>query len=141
MTINRRSFLGHAATGLSSMALLDLLQRDRLLAAEPIRPDIHPTHPHAARPPHFAPKAKQILVIFCSGAISQMDTWDYKPELAKRHGQPLPGADGLVTSQGQQGNLTRPLYPFRRYGQSGKMVSDLVSHIGEFAVRDHPHIT
>ena len=133
MTINRRSFLGHAATGLSSMALLDLLQRDRLLAAQPIRPDILPTRPHAARPAHFSPKAKQILVIFCSGAISHMDTWDYKPELAKRHGQPLPGADGFITSQGQQGNLTRPLYPFRRYGQSGKMVSDLVSHIGEFA--------
>lgn len=133
MTINRRSFLGHAATGLSSMALLDLLQRDRLLAAQPIRPDILPTRPHAARPAHFLPKAKQILVIFCSGAMSHMDTWDYKPELTKRHGQPLPGANGLVTSQGQQGNLTRPLYPFRRYGQSGKRVSDLVSHIGEFA--------
>ena len=109
MTINRRSFLGHAATGLSSMALLDLLQRDRLLAAQPIRPNILPTRPHAARPAHFLPKAKQILVIFCSGAMSHMDTWDYKPELAKRHGQPLPGANGLVTSQSQHGHLTRPL--------------------------------
>ena len=44
-------------------------------------------------------------MIFCSGAVSHLDTFDYKPELIKRHGQPMPGADKLVTFQGEQGNL------------------------------------
>jgi hypothetical protein len=69
-------------------------------------------------------------MIFCSGAVSQVDTFDYKPELIKRHGQPMPGAEGLITFQGQQGNLTKSPWEFRPRGQSGKMVSDLVPHLG-----------
>jgi hypothetical protein len=72
-------------------------------------------------------------MIFCSGAVSQIDTFDYKPELAKRHGEPMPGAEGLITFQGQQGNLNRSPWEFRPYGQSGKMVSDLVPHLGALA--------
>jgi Protein of unknown function (DUF1501) len=131
--LNRRSFLQHTATGLGSIALTHLLQREQAFAdgaKAPIRPVIHPANPNAPRSPHFAPRAKNVLMIFCAGAVSQVDTFDYKPELIRRHGQPLPGAEGLITFQGEQGALTRSPWAFRPYGQSGKMVSDLVPHLG-----------
>ena len=132
--LNRRDFLSHTATGLGGIALAHLLGRDRALAAgAPIRPDINPANPSAPRQPHFPPRAKRVLMIFCSGAVSQVDTFDFKPELIKRHGQPMPGAAGLVTFQGEQGNLNKSPWEFRPYGQTGKMVSDLVPHLGALA--------
>ncbi|HAY78268.1 MAG TPA: DUF1501 domain-containing protein, partial [Planctomycetaceae bacterium] len=111
-----------------------MLQNDRLLhAAAPLRPQIDPAHPYAARPPHVPAKAKNVIVIFCSGACSQLDTFDYKPELIRRHGQPMPGAGDLVTFQGAQGNLTRSPWEFKPRGECGKMVSDLVPNLGELA--------
>jgi hypothetical protein len=71
-------------------------------------------------------------MVFCAGACSQIDTFDYKPELVARAGQPMPGGE-LVTFQGANGNLTAPLYRFRPRGRSGKMISDLVPHIGALA--------
>jgi hypothetical protein len=68
-------------------------------------------------------------VIFCSGALSHIDAWDHKPELVKRHDQPLPGGDGLVTFQGANGNLVQPLWPFKPRGESGKMISDLLPNL------------
>jgi hypothetical protein len=131
--LNRRGFLGRTLTGLSSIGLAHLLAEDRLLAAGPFRPAIDPAHPYAPRPPHFEPKAKRVLVIFCSGALSHVDTFDYKPELIKRHDTPLPGGAGLVTFQGANGNLVRPIAEFRPRGQSGKMVSDLLPNLAELA--------
>src|SRR5437868_15382689 len=90
--LNRRDFLAYTVSGLASIALVDLLGRQNLLRGdEPIVPHIDPAHPLAPRPTHFAARAKQVLVIFCSGAISHLDTWDYKPELIRLHGQPMPG--------------------------------------------------
>src|SRR6516164_2290279 len=96
--LNRRDFLACAGTGLGGVALASLLANEA-----------HAGNLLAPRPPHFTPKAKRVLMIFCSGAVSHVDTFDYKPELMRRDGQPLPGAQGLVTFQGEQGNLTRPL--------------------------------
>ena len=87
----------------------------------------------AARQPHGMPKAKNVLVIFCAGACSQLETWDYKPELIKRDGQPMPGGPA-VTFQGPAGNLARPQYEFRPRGECGKMVSDMIPHLGDAAV-------
>ena len=139
--LDRRNFLSHTASGLGSVALASLLSRDGLLAAQresapgkvPVRPAINSGRPHAARDPHFQPRAKQVLMIFCSGAISQVDTFDYKPELIRRHGTPMPGGENLITFQGQQGNLTRSPWRFRPRGQSGKMISDLLPKLGELA--------
>lgn len=124
--------------GLGSIALAHLLGRQGLLAAsvsgrDPIRPVIEPGHPYAPRPTHFAPRAKNVVVIFCSGACSQLDTFDYKPELIRRHGQPMPGSEKLITFQGEQGALSRSPWEFRPRGQSGKMISDLVPHLGSLA--------
>lgn len=132
----RRSFFSDAATGLGAIALAQLLADDGLLGKEtktPLRPAIDPRQPNAPRKPHFAAKAKNVLVIFCSGACSHVDTWDYKPELIKRDGQPMPGSEKLVTFQGEQGSLVKSPYPFRPRGQCGKMTSDLLPQLGDLA--------
>ena len=130
--LSRRDFLQWSGTGLGGIGLASLLSEQGLLASDsPIRPQIDPAKPYAARPAHFEPKAKRVLLIFCSGAISHVDTFDYKPELVKRHDTPMPGADGLVTFQGEQGNLIKPLWEFKPRGQSGKMASDLLPNLAE----------
>ncbi len=134
--LERREFLARVGSGLAGVALAGLLARDDLLAVEkktPQRPKIDPAKPHAARPPHFPGKAKNVLMIFCSGACSHVDTFDYKPTLIERHGQPMPGSEKLITFQGENGALTRSPYTFQPRGESGKMLSDLVEHIGEMA--------
>ena len=132
--LSRRNFLAQSGTGLGGIALAHLLGRERALGATgPIRPQINPANPNAQRPTHFPARANRVIMIFCSGAVSQVDTFDYKPELIKRHGQPMPGAEGLVTFQGAQGNLNKSPWEFRPRGQNGKMVSELVPHLGALA--------
>src|SRR6266516_6341872 len=131
--LNRRDFLRFGGTGLSSIALLSLLAEQKLLGGEPLRPRWSPENPYAPRPPHFAPKARNVLVIFCSAALSHLDVWDHKPELIKRHDQPMPGQDKLITFQGENGNLVKPLWEFRPRGQSGKMISDMLPHLADLA--------
>lgn len=121
--LNRRQFLGGMAGGIAAVALGDLIDRSNVQASEASE----------SLSPHFQPAAKRVIHIFCTGAVSQLDTWDYKPELIKRHGQPLPGADKLVTFQGENGNLAQSPWTFRPRGQSGKMVSDLLPNLAELA--------
>ncbi len=132
--LDRRSFLRSTAGGLSSIALTSLLARESVLAStSPWRPQFDPSNPGSPRVPPAAPKAKQVLVIFCSGALSHVDTFDYKPLLVKNHDRAMPGSDGLITFQGAQGNLTKPLWEFKPRGQSGKMVSELLPNLAELA--------
>jgi hypothetical protein len=133
MRFDRRDFLSSASTGLAGIALAALLQQDQLRAGAPIRPTIRPEAPLAPRPPHFPARATRVLLVFCSGAVSHVDTFDYKPELLRREGQPMPGAEGLVTFQGEQGNLTQPRWRFRPRGQCGKMISDLLPNLAALA--------
>jgi hypothetical protein len=113
--------------GLCGIALGALLERDGLLAAS------EPANPLAPRPPHFPPKARRVLHLFCTGAVSHVDTFDFKPELLKRDSQPLPGADKLITFQGENGNLARSPWEFRPRGQCGKMISDLFPRLADRA--------
>lgn len=136
--LHRRSFLSMTGTGLGGIALSSLLSQQGLLGtssafgAQPqIVPVIDPSRPYAARPSHFPAKAKRVLVIFCSGACSQLETWDYKPELVKRHGLPMPGTEELVTFQGKQGNLVKHIYDFHPRGESGKYTSEMVAHLSK----------
>ncbi|MFO0844088.1 MAG: DUF1501 domain-containing protein [Gemmataceae bacterium] len=124
--LDRRRFLAHLGTGLPAIALTRLLADDHV----PIRPAIRPESPLAPRPPHHKAKAKRVVQVFCSGACSHLDTFDYKPELVRRDGQPMPGAKGLVTFQGANGNLARSPYAFRPRGRCAKYTSDLLPHIG-----------
>ncbi|WP_013630499.1 DUF1501 domain-containing protein [Rubinisphaera brasiliensis] len=125
--LDRRRFLSDSATALGSIALLDLLAGDQLLADSP---EINPARPFAPRKPHFPAKAKRVVVIFCAGAVSQLETWDYKPELIRQDGQPLKGGPA-VTFQGPAGDLARPQYKFRQRGETGKWVSDMIPHLAE----------
>ena len=131
----RRDFLGSTCSGLGGIALASLLRQDGLLVADdaPIRPAISPERPFSARPPHFPTPVNKVLMIFCSGAVSQIDTFDFKPELQKRDGQAMPGAKGLITSQGAQGSLLKSAWEFRPRGECGKMTSDLFPQIGKLA--------
>ncbi len=131
--LNRRDFMQLGGTGLGGVALAALLGEQRLLGGEPIRPQWSPERPAAPRPPHFQPKAQNVLVIFCSGALSHLESWDYKPELVRRHGEPMPGSDKLITFQGENGALHRPLWEFKPRGQSGKMISDMLPNLADLA--------
>jgi hypothetical protein len=112
--LQRRQFLSQMSTGLTGVAL------SRLMADSP------------KHQPHFAPKAKQVLQIFCPGAASHVDLWDYKPMLEKYHGTPLPGATE-VTFQGKNGNLMKSPWAFQPAGQSGKKISSMLPHIARHA--------
>ena len=117
LALTRRLFLEHAATGIAGIALTDLLSRDAM----------------AQRIQHHAPKAKQVLHIFCPGAASHIDLWDYKPALEKFHGTPLPGAEKEVTFQGKNGPLMKSPWPFAPAGQSGKMLTTLLPNLAKHA--------
>lgn len=126
--LDRRGFLSGTSHALGAIALTHLLGHDSLLAAN--APIVDPSRPYAPRPSHFPARAKNVVVIFCAGAVSQLETWDYKPELIEWDDRPMPGGPS-VTFQGPAGNLARPQYPFRPRGQTGKMVSDLLPHLAE----------
>jgi hypothetical protein len=124
--LDRRRFLAQMAGGMGGVALCSLLANDGLLAAEA-------SGSLAPRPPHFPAKAKRVVHVFCTGAVSHLDTFDYKPELIKRHGQPMPGVDKLITFQGENGNLAKSPWTFRPRGQSGKYLSDLLPKVADCA--------
>jgi len=94
--VSRRNFLFEAGSGISGLALLHLLHQDRLLAAEPADGASacastlgFTGSPYLPKPPHFKPRAKSVISLFMSGGVSHIDTFDYKPALAKYHGTPL----------------------------------------------------
>jgi hypothetical protein len=131
--LDRRGFLGHMASGMGGIALATLLAEQGLLAADGgaggPETAARSSNPMAPKPPHFPGRAKRVLHLFCTGAVSHVDTWDYKPELIKRHGQPMPGAERLITFQGENGNLARSPWTFRPRGESGKYISDLLPNL------------
>jgi len=120
--MQRREFLNNAYTALAGIGMLDLLRRDGCAVdGDAWRAGVGETH-HPA-------KAKRVLQIFCPGAASQIDLWDYKPELVKRAGQPLPREENLVSFQGKNGNLMAPPWEFVPCGESGKRISSLLPHM------------
>ena len=136
--LDRRSFLETAGLSAAGLALTSMLANDGLLAdvpktgsgKDPIRPDVDPNNPYAARKSHFDMPAKQVLVIYCPGAVSHIDTFDYKPALTKLHGQKPPGLPD-VTFEGPSGNIAKPFWDFKPRGETGKMVSDLLPNLAE----------
>ena len=61
--------------------------------------------------PHFTPKVKRVIQIMCPGGVSHLDTFDYKPELIKRSGQPMPGGEKEVSFQGANAACSLALKP------------------------------
>jgi Protein of unknown function (DUF1501) len=107
----RRNFLLGLGGGLGTIALRDLLAREGL----PNRPL-----------PHHAPRARRVVQLFMSGAASHVDTFDYKPELIARHGQPFDPGEKVELFQSDPGACMASPWRFRPRGQCGKFVSDLV---------------
>jgi hypothetical protein len=120
--ISRRDFLWQSGGGLGGLALAAMLGQDRALAADAPAP--------AARPLHHPAKAKRVVQFFMAGAASHLDLFDYKPELIKRHGQPSDFGEPVEAFQNGLGPWLRPLWDFQPYGQSGKMLSDVVAPLG-----------
>jgi len=82
------------------------------------------------RQPHFAPRARRIIQLFMPGGPSHVDTFDYKPDIAKFAGQ-RPKEVDFKSLRNTKGGLLKSPFGFKQYGQSGKWVSDLFPHVGE----------
>ena len=120
--MSRRDFLWNSGGGLGGIALAHLLNRDgRIAAATPALPDGL----------HHAPKAKRVIQLFMSGAASQVDTYDYKPELIKRAGQPFDPGGKVELFQSEAGVVMPSPWEWKQYGESGKWMSGLVPHLAE----------
>jgi hypothetical protein len=134
--LSRRSFMGQTSGALGALGLAQLLKNDNLLASDTppgsFRPEVDANKPYAPRPAHFETPAKRVLVIFCPGAVSHVDTFDYKPALTKYHGQKPPGLPS-VTFEGPSGNIAKPFWDFKPRGQTGKMTSELLPNLGSMA--------
>src|SRR4026209_345508 len=116
--LSRRHFLSNTAVGLGGVALAWLLDREQARGAAP-----------PAGRPHFAPKAKRVVQLFCCGGVSHLDTFDYKPELEKFHGKTLEGKGENLGFFGQPGKVMKSVYDFRQHGQCGAWVSSLFPHL------------
>jgi hypothetical protein len=135
--LTRRDFLTTTASGLGALALASILNDHGLLAAEATRANSTAENPLARRHPHFAPRAKACIFIFMEGAPSQMDLFDPKPKLNELDGQKLP--ESMVKEvrfafiQKDSAVLMGTPRKFRRYGQCGMELSELLPHISSCA--------
>ena len=131
--LTRRTFLQRSASGIGLAALGALLGERLTAAPAPSSTGGLPGFPN------FVPKAKRIIYLFQSGAPSQMDLFDPKPELAKRRGEDLPdsirkGQRLTTMTSGQKKFPVAPtIFNFQPHGQSGMTLSELLPHLGEVA--------
>lgn len=129
VAMNRRELLHVLGGGLANVGFAAVLAGDRALGAK---------QDSALPSPHFAPKAKSVISIFCYGGPSQIDTFDPKPELDRHAGEVMSGVGEVVVSQGNPGGLMPSPWKFQKYGQSGIEVSELfpsvARHVDDLAI-------
>lgn len=130
MQRTRRDFLWQNGGGFASLALIELLTRDGFFAR---RAQAASASLLAAKPPHFAAKAKRAVFLFMNGAPSQVDTFDPKPELTRQNGKPYSGKLAVGSNGRPIGYLMQSPFEFKPRGQSGLMISDLFPHTAKFA--------
>lgn len=126
MTGTRRAMLAKAGMGIGSLALLDLCHRDAVAANDPLAPKLT----------SHVPRAKAVISLFMHGGPSQVDTFDYKPMLAKYAGQTLPARFAklnLEFTKASEAKLLSSQRTFRRCGESGIEMSDLFEHLPQVA--------
>ncbi|MCW5557774.1 MAG: DUF1501 domain-containing protein [Verrucomicrobiae bacterium] len=129
---SRRDWLRRAGSGAGLLGLAGLLQDQGLLG----RTLAAAADPMAPRPSPFPARAKSVIWLFMNGGPSQVDTWDYKPELIRRDGQPLEGFDnktGFFTES--VGPLMKSPFAWAQHGESGTWVSDLFPHLARHVDR------
>ena len=131
---SRRNFLTKTSMGLGAMALGSIVGGGQLLAQQLQSPASSEVVPSPLSFPNFFPKAKRIVYLFMSGGPSQMDLFDYKPELRAVHGQNLPDSvrKGQRLTGMSAGQTALPMaasaFEFQRHGKSGAWVSELLPH-------------
>jgi hypothetical protein len=113
--VSRRQVLKSAGTGFGYLALAGMLGQNVAKARDGTASHALEPRPLAPKPPDYPVKAKRIIFLFMNGAISQMDTWDYKPQLQKDDGKVGPGG----------GVLTGSKFKFSQHGETGTWVSEL----------------
>lgn len=126
----RRAFLGRSVSGLGVLALNSLLER-QVMAAEAAA-----SH-GVVNPLHHPAKAKRVIFLYQAGGPSHLETFDYKPTLAKMHAKPMPESltKGQQIAQLQNNQLLcfGPQYGFNKFGKSGQEICELFPHIGRVA--------
>ena len=118
---SRRDFLWQSGGGLGGIALASMLGQAKLGQAKE----------NGAQGTHHPAKAKRVIQLFMAGAASQVDLFDYKPELFKRHGQPSDLKGKIEAFQDGLGPWLRPIWDFAPKGQCGKMLAEVVSPLGK----------
>jgi hypothetical protein len=121
--LSRRAFLESSGGGLGAIALAALLGDEARAEAPRPSPDLNGGLHHRAR-------ARRVVQLFMAGGASPIDLFDFKPELIQRDGQPSDFGEPVETFQDGLGPWKAPVWPFRPYGQTGKMLSDVVSDLG-----------
>lgn len=117
-------FLGQHAGNVGLLALASMLNEQRPVSAAETRSKVGDL---------IRPRATSVICLFQNGGPSQMDLFDPKPELTKWHGQPYPAGDLETHFDKQKGNVLGSPYRFRKYGQSGMEMCELLPHTGSIA--------
>lgn len=117
----RRAMLKATGFGFGHLAFTGLLAADNPQAQNPL----------AAKQPHFAPRAKRVIMLTMAGGPSHVDTFDYKPALAKNAGKTVTATSGKVQDRGKA--LLPSPFKFEPHGQSGLPISELFPHLAKHA--------
>ncbi len=134
LAINRRHFFGKSASGIGIAALSSLLAEDNLSAEESSSrvgglPGL----------PHWTPQAKRVIYLFQSGAPSQLDLFDWKPNLGEFFDKDLPDSVRMgqrltgMTSGQKRFPVAPTKFKFRQHGEGGAWISELLPHISNVA--------
>ena len=125
----RRDFLHNSGLGFGALALGDLLTNQTRAADRAI-------DPLAAQPPHLPGTAKSVIFLFMQGGPSQLETFDPKPVLTRFDGQLLPESlrdYDLAQINTADSKVMAPIFPFRKYGESGQEISSLFPNLSQHA--------
>lgn len=136
--LTRRAFLGRSSAGMGMVALASLLKPNLLQAADaPAGKGQLDRWKGVVNPLHHVAKAKRVIYLYMAGGPSHLETFDYRPQLAKMHGQPMPESftkgQPIAQLQGQKLNCFAPQHPFKKYGKNGQEICEIFPHIGSVA--------
>ena len=126
---SRREFLWQLGAGFGGLALTDILDRDGYFSPRAEAATNVTEHPLMTRAPDFSPKAKRVIFLFMYGGPSQMDSWDYKPELQEHHGKTVEIQTRRRKKKTQ--TILGSQRHFERYGESGLWGADCFPHINQ----------